>query len=271
MERNVLLTIAYDGTCFSGWQRQTSVRTVQGVLEEALSKVCRAEIKLNGTSRTDAGVHAIGQRASFTADFGIPVERLPRAVNHLLSAGSTYRTKSSDVRILEAKEMESGFHARFDSKGKQYRYVILNTPEPDLFRRNYVYHIAEPLDIQKMQAAAALIEGTHDFACFQSSGGTPRETTIRTVYQLKVTCKERDEIWIEIAGDGFLYNMVRIIAGTLVDVGLGRKGLTEIPLMLETGRRSMAGHTAPAEGLCLVQVFYDNLSEREAAVYGTEQ
>lgn len=137
MERNILLTIAYDGTNFCGWQRQPAVRTVQGVLEDALSKVCRVPIRLNGTSRTDAGVHALGQRASFTGDFGIPTDRLPRAVNNLLSAGQTYRTKSSDVRILDARERTKGFIARFDSKGKRYRYIIKNTPEADLFSRNY--------------------------------------------------------------------------------------------------------------------------------------
>lgn len=270
MERNILLTIAYDGTGFCGWQRQPAVRTVQGVLEEALTKVCRTEIRLNGTSRTDAGVHALGQRASFTADLGIPTDRLARAVNNLLSAGQTYRTKSSDVRILDAREMVKGFHARFDSKGKRYRYVIKNTPEADLFSRNYAYHVREPLDAAAMEAAAALIEGTHDFACFQSAGGTPRETTVRTVYSLQVTPKADGEIWIEIAGDGFLYNMVRIIAGTLTEVGLGRKSPADIPLILAAGNRQLAGHTAPAEGLYLVEVFYDKLSESEAAVYGEE-
>ncbi len=268
MERNILLTIAYDGTNFCGWQRQPAVRTVQGVLEDALSKVCRVPIRLNGTSRTDAGVHALGQRASFTGDFGIPTDRLPRAVNNLLSAGQTYRTKSSDVRVLDAREMDKGFHARFDSKGKRYRYIIKNTPEADLFSRNYAYHVKEPLDVEQMRQAAALIEGTHDFACFQSSGGTPRETTVRTVCSLQVEPKAHGEIWIEIAGDGFLYNMVRIIAGTLTEVGLGRKSPADIPLILEEGRRQLAGHTAPAEGLYLVEVFYEDLSEREAAIYG---
>lgn len=268
MERNILLTIAYDGTNFCGWQRQPAVRTVQGVLEEALTKVCRTEIRLNGTSRTDAGVHALGQRASFSGDFGIPTDRLARAVNNLLSSGQTYRTKSSDVRILEAREVDKGFHARFDSKGKRYRYVIRNQAEADLFSRNYAYHVKEPLDVEKMQAAAALIVGTHDFACFQSAGGTPRETTVRTVYRLDVTPRTNGEIWIEIAGDGFLYNMVRIIAGTLTEVGLGRKGPADIPLILAEGRRQLAGHTAPAEGLYLVEVFYEDLTEREAAIYG---
>lgn len=270
MERNILLTIAYDGTDFCGWQRQPAVRTVQGVLEEALTKVCRTEIRLNGTSRTDAGVHALGQRASFTGDFGIPTDRLARAVNNLLSAGQTYRTKSSDVRILDAVEVDKGFHARFDSRGKRYRYVILNRPQADLFRRNYVYHVKEPLDVERMRAAAALIEGTHDFACFQSSGGTPRETTVRTVYSLRVEPRDDGEIWIEIAGDGFLYNMVRIIAGTLTEVGLGRKSPADIPLILAEGRRQQAGHTAPAEGLYLVEVFYDNRNEREVAIHGKE-
>lgn len=271
MERNILLTIAYDGTNFCGWQRQPDVRTVQGVLEEALAKVCCGQVRVSGTSRTDAGVHALGQRASVTGDFGIPTDRLARAVNNLLSAGQTYRTKSSDVRILEAREMEKGFHARFDSKGKRYRYVIRNTPETDLFSRNYAYHVREPLDVEKMREAAAFITGTHDFACFQSSGGTPRETTVRTVYDLQVRPERDGEIWIEISGDGFLYNMVRIIAGTLTEVGLGKKSPADIPLILAEGRRQLAGHTAPAEGLYLVEVFYEDLSEREAAIHGEQE
>lgn len=174
-------------------------------------------------------------------DFGIPTDRLPRAVNNLLSAGQTYRTKSSDVRVLDAREMDKGFHARFDSKGKRYRYIIKNTPEADLFSRNYAYHVKEPLDVEQMRQAAALIVGTHDFACFQSSGGTPRETTVRTVCSLQVEPKAHGEIWIEIAGDGFLYNMVRIIAGTLTEVGLGRKSPADIPLILAEGRRQLGG------------------------------
>lgn len=265
MERNVLLTVEYDGTGFSGWQRQPSVRTVQGELERVLSKVCACPVTLNGTSRTDAGVHALGQRASFKADFGIPVERIPLAVNNLLSGGQNAWGRCGDVKILEAREMDMEFHARFDSKGKKYRYIISNVPETDIFRRNYCYHISRPLDIQAMRRAAEHIRGRHDFACFQAAGGTPRETTVRTVFSLDILEKGNGDIWIEIAGDGFLYNMVRIITGTLAEAGLGKRDPDEIPRIIESGDRQKAGHTAPPQGLYLAEVYYDHLNEREAA------
>lgn len=260
MERNLLLTIEYDGTNFCGWQRQPGVRTVQGELEQVLAKVCGREVKLNGTSRTDAGVHALGQRASFKGDFGIPTERIMLAVNNLLCGGMHVRGRGSDVRICEVKEMPSDFHARFDAKGKKYRYIIRNNGKMDVFGRNYCYQVKPPLDIEAMGQAAALITGTHDFACFQSAGGNPRETTVRTVYSLEVFRKEGDDILIEISGDGFLYNMVRIIAGTLVEVGQGKIGPQEISAIIESKERQRAGHTAPPQGLYLVEIYY----EREA-------
>ena len=216
MERNILLTIEYDGTNFCGWQRQPGLRTVQGQLEQALTKVCGKEITLNGTSRTDAGVHALGQRASFRGEFGIPTDRIMLAVNNLLCGGMNVRGKCADVCIRDVREMPADFHARFDSKGKKYRYIIRNSGEMDVFARNYCYQIKSPLNLAAMQEAAALIVGTHDFACFQAAGGNPRETTVRTVFSLDVFRREVGDIAIEITGDGFLYNMVRIIAGTLV-------------------------------------------------------
>ena len=261
-ERNILLTIEYDGTSFYGWQRQPEARTVQGELEKALSKVCGTEIKINGTSRTDAGVHALGQQASFRGTFGIPTERLQTAVNNMLSGGKQSREKCSDVKITEVREMPLEFHARFDSKGKKYRYLIRNAEEPDIFKRNYCYQVKEPLDIEAMQKAAEYIVGTHDFACFQSAGGNVRETTVRTVYSLDVK-REGENIIIEIAGDGFLYNMVRIITGTLVEAGNGKRKPEELENIIRSADRTKAGHTAPAEGLYLVEVYYDK-KESEA-------
>ena len=261
-ERNILLTIEYDGTSFYGWQRQPEARTVQGELEKALSKVCGTEIKINGTSRTDAGVHALGQQASFRGTFGIPTERLQTAVNNMLSGGKQSREKCSDVKITEVREMPLEFHARFDSKGKKYRYLIRNAEEPDIFKRNNCYQVKEPLDIEAMQKAAEYIVGTHDFACFQSAGGNVRETTVRTVYSLDVK-REGENIIIEIAGDGFLYNMVRIITGTLVEAGNGKRKPEELENIIRSADRTKAGHTAPAEGLYLVEVYYDK-KESEA-------
>ena len=264
MERNILLTIEYDGTNFCGWQRQPGLRTVQGQLEQALTKVCGKEITLNGTSRTDAGVHALGQRASFRGEFGIPTDRIMLAVNNLLCGGMNVRGKCADVCIRDVREMPADFHARFDSKGKKYRYIIRNSGEIDVFARNYCYQVKSPLDLAAMQEAAALIVGTHDFACLQAAGGNPRETTVRTVFSLDVFRREVGDIAIEITGDGFLYNMVRIIAGTLVEVGQGKKRPREISSIITSKERQRAGHTAPPEGLYLVEIYYGELYEREA-------
>lgn len=254
--KNVLLTIAYDGTSFSGWQRQPGQRTVQGELESVLSQLCGREIKINGTSRTDAGVHALGQRASFQAEFGIPVERIAQAANNLLSAGRG-RSGVGDVRILEAREVDPEFHARFSSHGKRYVYRIRNGAQPDLFRRNFCYQIRERLDEAAMRRAADSIVGEHDFRCFMAAGGQEMETTVRTVYDLSVT-REGDEVSLSIAGNGFLYNMVRIITGTLAEVGLGKRRPEELKRIIESQDRRNAGHTAPPQGLYLMEVFYEN-------------
>ena len=181
MERNFLLTIEYDGSGFSGWQRQPQARTVQGELEEVLTKVCGGKVTLNGTSRTDAGVHALGQRASFSGEYGIPTEKIALAANNILAGGNRIASSLGDIRILSVEEKPADFHARFDSKGKKYRYIISNDHEPDIFRRKYCYHVGRPLDINAMRAAAEHIVGIHDFACFQSSGGQERQTTVRNV------------------------------------------------------------------------------------------
>lgn len=254
-EKNILLTIEYDGSDFCGWQRQPSVRTVQGELEQALSKVCGADVKLNGTSRTDAGVHAFGQRASFKGSYGIPADRIALAANNIL-AGRKNGAAAGEIRIIAAKEMDLDFHARFDSRGKKYRYVIANSPEPDIFRRRYCYQITRPLDTEAMKEAAAHVIGTHDFACFQSAGGQERETTVRTVYDLTIE-KNGEDVVMEISGNGFLYNMVRIIAGTLVEVGLGKRPPCEMKEIIASRNRQTAGHKAPAEGLYLVEVYYE--------------
>ncbi len=263
MERTILLTIEYDGTGFFGWQRQPGVRTVQGELEKALCNVCGKPVQLNGTSRTDAGVHALGQRASFRGDFGIPTEKIPLAVNNFLAGtlGSGYAC--GDVRIIEAREMPEGFHARFDAKGKTYRYVIRHGTLPGVFERNYCYHVKMPLSAEAMEKAAVQIVGTHDFACFQAAGGTPRETTVRTIYDLQVKRPAADTIQIEVTGDGFLYNMVRIITGTLVEVGQGKKSPDAIAEILAAGDRRLAGHTAPPQGLYLEQIYYNEQQMKE--------
>ncbi|MEA4989209.1 MAG: tRNA pseudouridine(38-40) synthase TruA [Anaerovorax sp.] len=261
--KNVLLTISYDGTNFSGWQRQPQKRTVQGEIERVLSTLCKQSIQISGTSRTDAGVHALGQRASFQGDFGIPIDRIPIASNHLLAGEGGLLKSIGDIQILEAKQMPDDFHARFDSLGKKYIYRIRNAKRPDLFQRNYTYQIEKALDLGAMQEAAAALVGTHDFRCFMASGGQKMESTVRTIYQLNVKKQvssqstQEELIEIEIMGNGFLYNMVRIITGTLVEVGLGKKRVQEAKHILESRNRCLAGHTAPPQGLYLVEVYYE--------------
>ena len=256
MERNLLLTIEYDGSEFSGWQRQPERRTVQGELERVLTKVCGVPVQINGTSRTDAGVHALGQRASFKLNSGIPTDKVKLAANNILAGGKNLASQVGDVRIIDIEEKDEAFHARFDSKGKMYRYVIYNGDDQNIFRRKYCYQVATPLDVDAMAEASKHIVGTHDFACFQSAGGQERETTVRTVYSLNVFRDGKDVV-IEIAGDGFLYNMVRIIAGTLVEVGLGKRKPEDLISIIESTDRKKAGHKAPAEGLYLVEVYYE--------------
>ena len=279
--KNVLLTIKYDGTPFCGWQRQPNVETVQGEVERVLSILCAQQIEINGTSRTDAGVHAYGQQASFKGDFKIPVENIKRAANNLLHPA---------VKITEVMEVPEEFHARFDSKGKTYEYIIINSRNKDPFMENYCYFVDRPLDIDKIKRALKYIEGTHDFNCFQASGGEIRETTVRTVYKLEMDVKDLpleeegnallaekgldnsrvpgakmvdDHRWfppkkliVKITGDGFLYNMVRIIVGTLVDVGYGKIDSEDLPEIIQGRDRTKAGHTAPAQGLYLKEIYY---------------
>lgn len=256
--KNVFMTIAYDGTGFHGWQRQPGERTVQGELERVLTEVCGEPITIDGTSRTDAGVHAYGQCATFQGEFVIPADRIKIAANNYL-AGSKNR-ETGDIRITDIKEVPEGFHARFDAKGKEYLYKISISEEPNVFRKNYAYQIRTPLDTEAMRAAARHIVGTHDFKCFQASGGEEKETTVRTIYALTVTA-EAGDITIAVSGDGFLYNMVRIIVGTLIEVGLGKRTPESVKDTIESLDRTRAGFTAPAHGLYLNKVFYDENDE----------
>lgn len=263
--KNILITIEYDGTNFCGWQRQPQKRSVQGEIERVLSELCRQPIKINGTSRTDAGVHALGQRASFTADFGIPVERIQRAANNLLGSstdGLRNAGKPGDVYIKKVEEVPLDFHARFNAVAKKYVYLIKNTDEVNVFNKNYCYSLPDKLDLDAMVRAAEDLVGTHDFKCFQAAGGKKLETTVRTIYSLEIKEKILDEKWkgrtiqLEVTGDGFLYNMVRIITGTLIDVGRGKIQEDGMGRILESRSRKLAGHTAPPQGLYLSEIYY---------------
>ena len=280
MEKNILLTIEYDGANFHGWQRQPEKRTVQGELERALRIACGSEIKIDGTSRTDAGVHALGQCASFKGELQVPTDKIAIVTNNILGGGKNVAGITSDVRILNAEEKPMDFHARFDAKSKKYIYKIKSSAEKDIFKRNYFYQISDKLNVDAMKEAAQHMVGTKDFKCFQAADGEEKKTTVRTIHELKVTKQkmqtvqisdersetdsgfdrgsfESSEIHIEVTGDGFLYNMVRIITGTLVEVGLGKLNPQVIPIIIESGDRQNAGHTAPAQGLYLVKVTFE--------------
>lgn len=261
--KNILLRVAYDGSGFHGWQRQPRGRTAQGVLEKALSRVLGEPVQVCGTSRTDAGVHALGQCATLRGEFGIPTERIPVAANNLLY----------DLKVLSAEERQDGFHARFDAAGKKYvyRFAFPREGGGGIFLRKYAWLLETPLNTDIMRQAAKHLEGTHDFAAFQAAGGTPRETTVRTVFSVNVretvqadpAGGEFPGAEIEIAGDGFLYNMVRIIAGTLAKVGAGRMAPEEMTDIIASKDRAKAGATAPPQGLYLKQVFFDDLKQAD--------
>lgn len=252
--KNIWLTIAYDGTGFSGWQRQPNARTVCGELEILLSKLCRIPVQLAASSRTDAGVHARGQSAHFTGDVRIPVAGLVRAANDALAKSRLERV--GEIGIVSAVEMPLSFHSRFDAAGKRYRYRIRNTDQPDLFLRNYCYHVSRPLDIKAMEAAAGFLLGEQDFRCFMSAGGQPQKTTVRRIDGCAVH-RSGEDVLIDVSGSGFLYRMVRNIVGTLVEVGTGMRSPEEMKEIVRSLDRSRAGHTAPAQGLYLEEVFYD--------------
>lgn len=272
--KNILLTIEYDGSDFAGWQKQPGRRTVQGELEHALGELCGQTVALEGASRTDAGVHAFGQQATLQGTFGIPTERIPAAANGLLAVGRPGRRDLTapfgDLRIAAACEKPAGFHARFSAAGKTYRYRIRNTVQPDIFQRNYCYQINRCLNTAAMRTASEQLIGEHDFRAFMSAGGNGSyegQSTVRTIYDIDLDIKTLHptpcetpfnpcEINLTITGNGFLYNMVRIIAGTLTEVGLGRIDPAAVTGILTAGDRTRAGHTAPPQGLYLVKVHY---------------
>ncbi len=244
--RNIKLTIEYDGSGFNGWQKQSNKLNIQGEIEETIKRITgEDEIELNASGRTDAGVHAFGQVANFKTNSNIPIEKIPIALN-------TYLKKS--VRIQNAEEVDENFHSRFNCKEKTYRYVINNSEYGTAIYRNMEYCFSQKLDVNAMKKAVKYFEGEHDFKGFKASG-TSSKSSIRTIYKAEVT-KDGDRIYIELTGNGFLYNMVRIISGTLLEVGLGKIEPDEIPDIIEAKDRKRAGKTLPPQGLYLMNVKY---------------
>lgn len=257
MGSNVLIKIEYDGTNFSGWQIQPHARTVQGEIEHVLKYIAMEDVHIHGTSRTDSGVHALGQCATFEWNSNMPVEKLPEVMNRRFGAGGTGRSGApGDIRILSAEVVPDDFHARYNCKGKTYRYVIDKTGDIFLRNRAFQYPGAGSLDLEAMKEAANYIVGTHDFKCFETAGGTPRETTVRTVSKLEIADDETS-IRIEVTGDGFLYNMVRIIVGTLVEAGDGRRSPESVKEAIDSRDRGKAGFTAPPQGLYLKEIYFE--------------
>lgn len=248
--RRYKLTIAYDGTLFHGWQRQQSptgevLRTVAGQAGDALCRLLGQPINLVGASRTDAGVHAKGQIAHFDAAIRIPLDRLPHAINSRLP---------DDVEVVAAEEVPPEFDAISGAVAKRYRYRIFNTSRRPLTMRNFVWHCWTSLDAAAMCDAANRLIGTHDFAGF-AAAGHGRSHTVRTIHDCRIL-RDPPELHVLVEGDGFLYNMVRIIVGTLVEVGRGRFTPDIINHVLDTKDRSLGGPTLPARGLCLEWIKY---------------
>lgn len=240
-----LLKIAYLGTAYHGWQVQPNGVTVQEKLQDALEAVYKERLGVTGCSRTDAGVHAREFYCHFDTDIAIPENGVVAALNAKLP---------DDITALECKYVDDDFHARYNSKGKNYVYRILNSLISSPFDFDRVWHISHPLDLEKMNDCLSRIIGTHDFVSFSSSGRTV-EDTVRTVSECKA-CRHGDYIEISVTANGFLYNMVRIIVGTAVEASDGRISPSEIDTILSSGDRSLAGITAPPQGLYLNKVFY---------------
>lgn len=246
-ERHIRLVVEYDGAGLGGWQRQDNAPTVQGHLEDALATLLQHPAAVTGASRTDAGVHALGQVASFRTARPIPLHGVRRGLNSLLP---------ERIAITDAAEAPEGFHPRFSATGKHYRYLFLARPDRSPRWRDWAWHRPQPLDAGAMRAAAAAFVGERDFAALRAAGCTARTTT-RRIDAVDLTEPEPGLLALDVRGNAFLRNMVRIVAGTLVDVGEGRLAPAQIPEILASKDRTRAGQTAPAHGLTLVAVRYD--------------
>ena len=243
--KNIKLVIEYDGKGFNGWQAQPTKLNIQGEIEKAIEEITGEEVKLIASGRTDAGVHSFGQVANFKTETKIATEKLAKAINSKLK---------KSIVIKSAEEVPDEFHSRYSVHSKTYRYVINNSENGSAIYRDLEYHYPYKLDVSKMQEAIKYFEGEHDFKGFKASG-TSSKSSVRTIYEGKVY-SEGERIYIELTGNGFLYNMVRIISGTLLEVGEGKIKPEDIPEIIDRKDRKAAGRTLPAKGLYLVKVDY---------------
>lgn len=246
--KRIKLTVAYDGTAYNGWQIQPNAVTVEGVLNQTISKAVGEEIKIIGASRTDSGVHAMGNVAVFDSQTTIPPERVLHVLNRMLP---------EDIVVMNSEEVPSDFHPRYQKSSKTYEYHVIASKIPIPIKRYDHYFVSFDLNIEEMRKAAAYLVGTHDFESF-CSAKTAVEDTVRTIYSLEILT-HGNEITIRVKGNGFLYNMVRIIAGTLIYVGRGYYKPEQVREILESKDRTKAGVTAPPQGLMLVEIEYESI------------
>lgn len=247
MVRNIKLTVSYEGTEYYGWQTQLNRVTIQETIEQAISTVMKQKVKLIGSGRTDSGVHALGQIANFSADTNIPQDKIKIALNSVLP---------KDIRIIDSVDVPIEFNSRYDAHDKTYMYQIYNDRVWSPFYSRYSCFVPVSMQFDKMNVAINSLNGTHDFAGFMASGSQVK-TSVRTIYETKLV-KENNLIKFYINGNGFLYNMVRIIAGTLIDIGKGCKDINCIEEAIINKERTLLGQTAPAQGLFLMKVNYND-------------
>lgn len=248
--RNIKIRVAYDGTDFAGWQRQKNALTVQQCIEEAAGKAMQQAITIIGAGRTDRGVHALGQVANFRTESAIPCERIPHALNFYLPQA---------IRVDAAWEVPDAFHACRDARGKHYRYTLWGHDVAPVLHRRYTAIHRHPLDRDAMLQAAEALKGEHDFKAFRTQAkGQAAQSTVKTVWDIRIRSRGH-WIFFDVIGSGFLYNQVRTMAGTLVEVGRGRISADAMGNILASRARSSAGPTMPPQGLCLIQVFYGDI------------
>lgn len=244
---NYKMVLQYEGTRYDGWQKQGNTEnTVQGRLEQLLTRLEGRPVEVHGSGRTDAGVHALAQTANFVLGKKWDAQELLEQINKYLP---------EDIRVLSMEEAHPRFHSRLNAKEKTYMYRIETAPKKDVFQRKLIYGLGTGLNVADMEKAAGYLMGTHDFFGF-STGKRTKKTTVRTIYELRVE-SHGSEVRLVVRGNGFLYNMVRILAGTLIEIGQGTRKPESVLEPLETGNRQLAGKTAPPEGLFLVSVGYE--------------
>lgn len=244
--RNFKIIIQYDGSRYQGWQKQGSTQnTLQGKFEALLSRLAGELVEISASGRTDAGVHAYGQTANFHMNTDLSAQELMEQINQYLP---------EDVAVIECSEADARFHARLNAKKKTYRYRVLNSSVPHVFDRKFVYQVPEELDVEAMRKAASCFKGTHDFKSFTSAKKS-KKSTVRTIESIDIV-RVGEEIRFLFTGDGFLFHMVRILTGTLLEVGLGKRRAEDMPRILMACDRQEAGFLAPAQGLALMEVYY---------------